>query len=875
MPSPKPLSQSVALIQHEHAGKFSLLWRRLPTYSRRVIATAHIPMRFPSTVLCFLAGTSFTLSFAQGSNELSTVTVIATTPIPGTGQAKEELPFAVQTATQKNILESQALNLSDFLNYNFSGVHVNDNVGNPFQMDVNYRGYTASPLLGTPQGLSVYMDGVRLNQPFGDIVLWDLVPTNAIASATLMAGSNPLFGLNTLGGAISLQTKDGLSSPGTDVEVGVGSYGRRSIEIETGGSNDKGLNWYGSASDFAERGWRVSSPSQVEQLFGKLGWRDSQTKLNLTAAYFQSALTGNGLQESQLLATSYNSVFTIPDNTTSYAGFFNLQGERAISDRALLTGNIYYRSTTTNTLNSDLNGNSLGENVYGFNKTEGTWLANNGYLPQNTVAPGSSATGTGFPYLRCLAQAGLNTEPNEKCDALLTSTGTTQKNFGFSGQISFLDESSRGKNDLVLGAAFDASKTHFVQSSQFGYLNPDRTMTLVNAFADGTQNSESAFDQRVNLSGTSRTWSIFGNDTFSPSKTMHLTASARFNSTSIQNTDNLYPYNNSVIQNYCTAHAGACDISGNNPDGSPIYQGIRGSLSGDHSYSRLNPAIGVAFTPSPAFNPYIGYSESSRAPTSIELGCANPNFGCRLPTGMSGDPNLNQVVTKTWEIGARGRLTEPALNWSAALFSATNHDDILFVATNTTGTGYFKNFGETRRQGLELALSGEQKRLQYAVNYTYINATYQSTDTLGSQYNAQADGNGNIQVHPGDQMPLVPHHLLNARLSYKFTPSFRSGLSMIASSSSFVVGNENNLDPAKVPGSVVINWNGEYAVSQKMSIRANISNLFNARYYTSGQLGPYAFTSSGAYTNNATAGSTFYTPGAPRSLWVSLRYAID
>ena len=82
--------------------------------------------------------------------------------------------------------------------------------GNPFQPDVNYRGYTASPLLGTPQGLSVYMDGVRLNQPFGDVVSWDLIPRLAICHRSpLMPGSNPLFGLNTLGGALAMQTKDG------------------------------------------------------------------------------------------------------------------------------------------------------------------------------------------------------------------------------------------------------------------------------------------------------------------------------------------------------------------------------------------------------------------------------------------------------------------------------------------------------------------------------------------------------------------------------------------------------------------------------------------------------------------------------------------
>src|SRR6185436_2023201 len=121
---------------------------------------------------------------------------------------------------------------SDFLNRRFGGVHVNEMQGNPYQMDVNYRGYTASPLLGTPQGLSIYLDGVRLNQPFGDVVSWDLIPKSAIASVTLMPGSNPLFGLNTLGGALSIQTKDGRNHAGTVLEAYAGRYGRRAAEFE-------------------------------------------------------------------------------------------------------------------------------------------------------------------------------------------------------------------------------------------------------------------------------------------------------------------------------------------------------------------------------------------------------------------------------------------------------------------------------------------------------------------------------------------------------------------------------------------------------------------------------------------------------------------
>ena len=143
----------------------------------------------------------------------------------------------MQTATEAQIAESGALDLSDFLNRRLNGVYVNEVQGNPFQPDLNYRGYTASPLLGTPQGLSVYMDGVRLNQPFGDVVSWDLIPRVAIAEMTLVPGSNPLYGLNTLGGAVSIQTKDGLDNiAARQLELSGGSFGRGSVEFEHGGA---------------------------------------------------------------------------------------------------------------------------------------------------------------------------------------------------------------------------------------------------------------------------------------------------------------------------------------------------------------------------------------------------------------------------------------------------------------------------------------------------------------------------------------------------------------------------------------------------------------------------------------------------------------
>src|SRR5579862_195641 len=199
------------------------------------------------------------------ATQASRIDVVAATPLPGTDLPIDQIPAPVQTASARDLEQSGALDLSDLLNQRLSGVHINQNQENPYQPDVNYRGYTASPLLGTPEGISVYMDGVRQNQPFGDIVAWDLIPKIAISEVALMPGSNPLFGLNTLGGAISIDTKNGLNQPGTTVQVSGGSFGRRAGEFEYGGSNSKGLNWYIAGNLFREDGWRPFSPSEVRR----------------------------------------------------------------------------------------------------------------------------------------------------------------------------------------------------------------------------------------------------------------------------------------------------------------------------------------------------------------------------------------------------------------------------------------------------------------------------------------------------------------------------------------------------------------------------------------------------------------------------------
>jgi outer membrane receptor protein involved in Fe transport len=798
------------------------------------------------------------------ANPTFKVEVIETAPLTGLGVKVEQVPAPVQTASAAIEL-SGALELSDFLNRRFNGVFVNEMQNNPFQPDLNYRGYTASPLLGTPQGLSIYMDGVRMNQPFGDVVSWDLIPRMAIASTTLMPGSNPLFGLNTLGGALSIQTKDGRSSPGTTVRAIYGSNIRRAVEFEHGGSRASGLNWYLAGNLFAEDGWRDDSPSKAGQLFGKLGWHETTRDTSISVGYVDDSLNGNGLQEQRFLDRDYSSVYTKPDETKNRATFLNLTTRHDWSSTFTVSGNVYYRHVRTNTFNGDINDDSLDQSLYQPNAAEQRALAAAGYTGFPTS--GENASNTPFPYWRCIANVLLQDEPGEKCNGLLNRSETSQHNFGLSGQGTWRNWLRSG-NTLMVGAGYDGGRSSFTQSTQLGYLNPDRSLTALNAFADGQTGGNVdgvPFDNRVDLEGHVNTGSVFASDVLSIRDAWTLTASARFNRTSLSNIDRLIP------------------------------GGSEGSLTGDRAYSRVNPAVGLTYSPSRSVNIYAGYSEGSRAPTSIELGCADPAQPCKLPNALAGDPPLEQVVTRTVEAGIRGWCG--VVSWNAGFFHADNSDDILFVASEQTGFGYFKNFGKTRRQGIELGVNAQKGRLSGGAGYTWLDATFQSEETVNGTGNSTNDAaaggdkglEGTIAIEPGDRLPLMPRHMFKAYADVQISSRIGVDLNLIAASGVIARGNENDahqpdgtyyLGPGSAPAYGIVNIGAHYDLTPRIQLIAQINNILDTHYYTAAQLQATGFTSTGNFIARpfpAIAGefpvqqATFYAPGAPTTYWIGTR----
>lgn len=824
---------------------------------------------------------------AEVSNKLSDIDVIDTAPLRGLELKKEQIAGNVQTATDEDIKKTNAVNITDFMNRNLGSVYVNDIQGNGFQPDINYRGYTASPLSGTPQGLSIYMDGVRLNQPFGDVVSWDLIPKSAIANMSMMSGSNPLFGRNTLGGALVLKTKDGKNNAGTTGQAIVGNYGRYGFEFEHGGANEAmGLDWFLTGNFYKDQGWRESSPSEVRQIFGKAGWSNDTSNAHFTTAYVDNNLYGNGLQEQRFMDKDYESVYTKPDVTANRSLFLNLEGEHHFNDKLLFSGNAYYRNIRTRTFNGDINEGSLNQNTLGALDDDAiNTLRAAGYNPPpaDTIY---TAQNSPFPYWSCLNEAYMadnQGEGGEKCNGLLNRTTTNQENWGTSGQLVLNDKLFGQKNSFLFGGAYDESFARFQQSTQLGYLLSDRSVQGIPFYADGVTGGVvdgEPFDNRVELNGRTRTFSFFLEDTLSIADVLHITASGRYNYTRINNKDNI------------------------------TAAGNINSLTGQHSFDRFNPAIGLTYNPMKELNFYAGYNEGSRAPTTIELGCANPDNPCKLPNAMAGDPPLKQVVTKTWEAGFRGHLPWN-MDWHLGYFHAENKNDIMFVADDQNGFGYFKNFGKTQRQGIEASFDQSiNDNLKFGANYTYLDATYQSTEIVNGTANSSStrtvnDGGeiaGTITVRPNDKIPLIPEHMFKTYVDYQFTPEWGMNVNVIGYSGVYARGNENNahnpllvstnrfndnryLSSGKTNGYTITNLGIRYSPSfiKGLQITGQVNNLFDQHYVTAAQLGPTGFDSNGNYISRPYGGSltngyavtqgTFYSPGAPRMFWFGMRYS--
>ncbi|VUZ84549.1 TonB-dependent siderophore receptor [Candidatus Methylomirabilis lanthanidiphila] len=716
--------------------------------------------------------------------ELPAVEVIEHTPLPALGIPIEKYPGNVQEMAAEEVESQNPHDLSNMLYRNLGSVNINAAQNNPWQSDVTYRGFLASPLTGSPIGLSVYMDGMRFNDGFGETVNWDLIPQSAIAEIDLIPGSNPVFGLNTLGGALNIRTKRGFDFQGTEIEASGGSFGRWAVEAEHGVARGP-FDLYLTFNALDEHGWREHSPSDLRQLFSRIGYKTDRTDLNLNYIWADNDLIGNGFVPTSTLKRDRDAVHTFPDLTENRMHLLNLRGSRRITDTLLLSGNGFYRYYKRKTLNGDAE-------VGCMDDATGEEVFDAGGRPLHLGLCAGLAVGffdeDGNPLTGALER---EAEGEDR------TTRTRTDDFGGTLQLSHSGAIMGRTNRLTVGFAFDRHESHFSQREAESELVPDGNSV-------GTEREE-PFETEVNVGTRQDNAGVYITNTVDITERLALTLSGRYQHVDIR----------------------LRDRSGENDD-----------LNGHHTFERFSPAVGLTFQALKNATLFFSYSEGFRAPTPAELTCADENDPCNLPNAFVADPPLNKVVARTYEFGTRGSLPiGNGLRWNAGFFRTDLSNDILFTVVETGGAGFFRNVDATRRQGVEVGLQGRWQRLRYFGSYAYVDATYQSDVTLASV--TESDG---VRVKDGDQIPGIPTHNAKVGAEYALLDNLWIGGNVIAVSGNYLRGDDGN-NQSKTDAYAILNLHARYVPIKNLEIWTRIDNVTDTHYETAGALNFNAFSS--------------------------------
>lgn len=344
---------------------------------------------------------------------MAVVEIIGSAPVAGLGIDRQRLPYPVQLASGDAMRRSGSL--GEFMARQLNGVNVNDISGSPFQPDITYRGFRVSPVLGSAQGLSVYLDGVRVNEPFGDVVNWDMLPEAAIGKVQLVPGSNPVYGANTLGGALALTSKSGLLDPGGELEVSVSDAGRRRADLSHGVRDADRWHSFIAATVFEDDGWRAHSAGRLANGLVKVGHDNGDSAWSVSLLGGASKLRGNGLLPDSLYASERGAAYTFPDITRNHLAQATLNVQRQWDSGWELTAVAYARNSRRDSINGDLN-DAEDEHPAVLNtsqtrqRSQGVSVNFGGRVGSHQMSSGVSADRSSTSYAQFRQEASLTTQ---------------------------------------------------------------------------------------------------------------------------------------------------------------------------------------------------------------------------------------------------------------------------------------------------------------------------------------------------------------------------------------------------------------------------------------------------------------------------------
>jgi outer membrane receptor protein involved in Fe transport len=728
---------------------------------------------------------------------LPSVTVVAVAPGIYASRDAMTIPYDARSLDRRDLDPARSTGLADALDRGIPGISLNAVQGNPWQPDLQYRGYTASPLLGTPQGLAVYQDGVRVNEVFGDTMNWDLIPARAIDTAALSAGASPVFGQNALGGAIDLRTKTGFTAPGTRVGYETGSFGRDTSFVESGG-HEGSLGYYVLGDRIYERGWRDLSTSHARHALGVFSFRGDRLDLDLHLAQATTDLTGNGASPVELLREHRAAIFTAPDETANRLSQASLTGTWHFSEDSTFTATAFTRRVRTRSYNGDTS-------EYEACDDDPSILCEEG---EDDAARDASGNTVSSDY-DAIGNLGIRRQQSHGGNAVFRNTASV---FGLDNAFALGIEDRRG------AVRYDSTES-------VGILDDARFVSSGGPIIP---------EEAVDVYASTHDRAAFISDTLHLAPTWTLDLNGRFNRTRV------------II----------ADRSGDNP-----------ALDGDHTFSRFNPSVGLTWQPLATLAAFASYSESTRAPTPVELTCADEDAPCKLPNDFVSDPPLKQVVARNVEAGLRGG--DASLRWDASLYRSTSAHDIVFQTTggSLSNEGFFANIGDTRREGAQASLRGQWRDLGWHVSYAYLRARFLSGFDEVSANHPDADDDGVVSVKRGDTIPGLPKHSLKAGIDWSVTPSIALGLDGRFTSGQYLRGDEINA-LGKTGAYALFDLDASWQLTPHVLVSARVDNLFDRRYASFGVLGDPSAVFPGM------SDPRFLSPGAPRAGWLSVTLSL-
>ena len=637
-------------------------------------------------------------------------------------------------------------------------------------------GETASPVPGTPQGLAVYMNGVRINEAFGDVVNWNLIPTVAVDQAQIVTG-NPIFGLNALAGAVVMTMKSGFTWQGNELKLQGGA------DYTVLGSFQYGLikdNWayYVAMEGVRTNGFRYFGQSDAERGYADIGYRAENSELHFSMT---GAAEGLGVSATTPLVLEQQNpwaVFTTPQTTDTTAQMITLSDETRMSDTLKFNGDLYFRN-------------------YAQAHTDG-----------NVSNFSHCAAGAGFLCNSGNVTTQLDPDPSQPDGqpmGEIDRNWTKSESIGTTLQLTDTDQILGYKNSITAGVSVDHGWTHWTGDSTLGTLPPNLVVQSYGEYID-----QPAYDvSPVNINAQNTYIGVYVLDQFNISDELSIRAGARFNDALIN----------------------LSDLTGTNPNlnSSNSFNRINPVVGATF---KLTPEIATYASYSEANRAPTPLELGCSSPSQP---CMIDNFLVSDPplkqivarTVEAGIKGSNKI---DWLVPGK-------LDWSVSYYHTENQDDIYAVPSIVTGFGYFTNAGDTLRQGVDAGLTYTNDKWDVYANYSYIEAIFLTPILLASPNNPNADANGNIQVEPGDNLPGIPRHKFKIGFDYTVLPQWKVGADVVYRSSIYYRGDEINALPT-IPGFATLNLRTSYQLDDHVQIYGLINNALGYRGATFGALYP-------------------------------------